>query len=327
LGRGCETIATVAHEIGHALGFFHTMGRHDRDEYVTVNLENIKNYPTMVPSDANYRRTIGSPFISFIDLSMMNELYECKERCKKEAPVTCERGGFPHPRDCQKCICPGGYGGTRCTERPEGCGNTLQASTEWQTLQDTLGEYYSTREDYTKCNYWIQVFSLTMLSSCCLLEFRSLFPKKNLRCRTYTSPSSQSPSDTVIEIRLAMFTRGVVADGCEWAGVEIKTNEDQTRTGYRFCSYYDRGTTLRSHSNLVPVITYNRHLRTTAILKYRYGRVVFRYISRFYLVPASSPSTIPLPVPPSSPSTISPTSAAKEPSDTEKEISCVDKPT
>lgn len=120
---------------------------------------------------------------------------------------------------------------------------------------NTLGEH-SVREDYTKCNYWIQ-----------------------------------SPSDTVIEVQLAMFTRGVVVDGCELAGVEIKTNEDQTRTGYRFCSYYDRGTTLRSHSNLVPVITYNRHLRTTAILKYRY-------------VPASSPSTAP------------PTSVAKELSDT-----------
>ncbi|VDP45884.1 unnamed protein product [Heligmosomoides polygyrus] len=115
LGRGCETIGTVAHEIGHVLGFFHTMGRHDRDEYVTANLENIKQnpfayrkhtpeennnyglpydygsimhygqnsmaktrYPTMVPRDVNYRRTMGSPFISFIDLSMMNELYECK---------------------------------------------------------------------------------------------------------------------------------------------------------------------------------------------------------------------------------------------------------
>lgn len=97
---------------------------------------------------------------------------------------------------------------------------------------NTLGEH-SVREDYTKCNYWIQVFSLSMLSSCCFPKFLCLFPKKNLRCRTYTSPSFQSPSDTVIEVQLAMFTRGVVVDGCELAGVEIKTNEDQTRTGYR----------------------------------------------------------------------------------------------
>lgn len=170
LGQGCKDLGTVAYEIGHALGFIHTMARHDRDEYVTINFRNIKpnsqfdkyppeennnyglpydygsimhygeksfakkNYPTMVPRDVNYRATMGSPFISFIDLSMMNELYKCKEKCKKEPSVTCERGGFPHPRDCKKCVCPGGYGGTRCTERPEGCGETLQASSEWQKL-------------------------------------------------------------------------------------------------------------------------------------------------------------------------------------------------
>ncbi|VDP36675.1 unnamed protein product [Heligmosomoides polygyrus] len=42
LGRGCEAVSIAAHEIGHALGFFHTMSRHDRNEYVTVNTANIK---------------------------------------------------------------------------------------------------------------------------------------------------------------------------------------------------------------------------------------------------------------------------------------------
>ncbi|RCN33538.1 astacin [Ancylostoma caninum] len=116
LGGGCETEGMAAHEIGHALGFFHTMSRHDRDNYITVNLQNIKsdwldqftittrstneNYgmgydygsimhygrttgsinqkPTMVPFDTNYVETIGSPFISFTDLSMMNQHYGCK---------------------------------------------------------------------------------------------------------------------------------------------------------------------------------------------------------------------------------------------------------
>ncbi|PIO53310.1 astacin, partial [Teladorsagia circumcincta] len=117
LGEGCETIGIAAHEIGHTLGFYHTMSRHDRDDYVTLNLRNIQppflsqftrqtthtnqnfghaydygslmhyggssaaidhRQPTMVPFDINYQETLGSPFVSFIDISMMNDLYGCK---------------------------------------------------------------------------------------------------------------------------------------------------------------------------------------------------------------------------------------------------------
>ncbi|KAK6035333.1 astacin [Cooperia oncophora] len=42
LGSGCETVSIAAHELGHALGFFHTMSRHDRDDFITVNKHNIK---------------------------------------------------------------------------------------------------------------------------------------------------------------------------------------------------------------------------------------------------------------------------------------------
>ncbi|VDO98319.1 unnamed protein product [Heligmosomoides polygyrus] len=195
LGSGCELVSIAAHEIGHALGFFHTMSRHDRDSHVSINMYNIRpdwrsqynrettdtnhNYglpydmgsimhygmtsssvnmqPSIVPHNRKHQRTMGSPFISFIDLSMINEHYNCKALCNRRTSVKCERGGFPHPRDCRRCICPGGYAGTRCTERPKGCGRTVNATEEWKTLNDTLGVWWTEREEYSICHYWIKV--------------------------------------------------------------------------------------------------------------------------------------------------------------------------
>lgn len=37
------------------------------------------------------------------------------EDCK--ALPLCKNGGYPHPRDCSKCQCPGGFGGKLCNEK------------------------------------------------------------------------------------------------------------------------------------------------------------------------------------------------------------------
>ncbi|EYC12794.1 hypothetical protein Y032_0045g1091 [Ancylostoma ceylanicum] len=42
LGKGCESVGTAAHEIGHAIGFYHTHSRHDRDNFITFNAQNVK---------------------------------------------------------------------------------------------------------------------------------------------------------------------------------------------------------------------------------------------------------------------------------------------
>ncbi|KAK5982563.1 Zinc metalloproteinase [Trichostrongylus colubriformis] len=270
LGVGCASIDKASHEIGHALGFFHTHSRHDRDQFITVNKENIlpkklkqfalhspelnnnynitydygsvmhygatswssdKNKLTMVPKDGQYTETLGSPFIGFYDLLMMNTHYNCFENCKSKVTPKCQNNGFPNPRNCSKCVCPSGYGGDYCEKRPPGCGAELDATAYWEPLVDKVGNKtagHIIREDFMKCNYWIK-----------------------------------APIGKKIEVKVVSFTDGVAVDGCKYAGVEIKTHSDQRLSGHRFCSK-DSSTVLRSNLNMVPVITYNRKTRIRA---------------------------------------------------------------
>ncbi|CAJ0591210.1 unnamed protein product [Cylicocyclus nassatus] len=280
LGSGCETIGSAAHEIGHALGMFHHQARHDRDEHLLIERNNIRpgmedqfnkettatndNYGfpyeygsvmhygsksfsadktrlhTMVPiPDRRYIDTMGSHFVSFYDKLMMNTHYNCLDKCKSNpSAAKCAMGGFPNPKDCSKCVCPGGYGGRLCNERPAGCGEVLQAGTEYKKFEDTIGQNWiqkSTDNDFfLMCHYWIE-----------------------------------APLGRKVEIKFHSFTDKVNTDGCYFAGVEIKTQKDQRATGYRFCHPSYMGELFESDRNVVPIITYSRIWPVTTTLWYR----------------------------------------------------------
>ncbi|VDL73214.1 unnamed protein product [Nippostrongylus brasiliensis] len=271
LGDGCDAIGIATHEIGHTLGILHTMCRADRDQHVTVNVDNIAegfefdflvqpghelvNYglpyeygsimhygemagkkdpmkPVLVPKEENHRETMGSQILSFYDFKLINMHYFCDQKCQS-SPITCKMGGYPNPNDCSKCLCPSGYGGKLCDEKPAGCGAILEATAQQKTLEKTIG--IMEQDDYDTCVYWI------------------------------TAPEGQK-----IEITIDDVPFGISQDGCIYSGVEVKTQQDQAATGYRFCSVRDSGKTLTSTGNRVPIIFYSRKAnRDPFKLKYR----------------------------------------------------------
>ncbi|ETN83246.1 hypothetical protein NECAME_07482 [Necator americanus] len=113
-------------------------------------------------------------------------------------------GGFPNPRDCSRCVCPSGYGGKLCDERPEGCGKELTARRDPQILEGEIGERSAgerEREDMTMCTFWLKVLG-------------------------------DAPPGSKIEVKIAKLTPGFTVDGCRLWGVEINTQQDQRLSGH-----------------------------------------------------------------------------------------------
>ncbi|VDL71572.1 unnamed protein product [Nippostrongylus brasiliensis] len=107
-------VGIAAHEFAHALGVWHTQMRDDRDSFVRVDLSavppgmlhnyiklpasRIINYTpyeygsymhydsrsfatrgdSIIPLDSSYLRTLGSRLISFYDIKMLNDHYNCQ---------------------------------------------------------------------------------------------------------------------------------------------------------------------------------------------------------------------------------------------------------
>ncbi|EJW72634.1 hypothetical protein WUBG_16456 [Wuchereria bancrofti] len=123
IGKGCERIGTIIHEVGHTLGLWHEQSRPDAEEYITVvkeyiipsyiseflkrseheiatfnvpyDLGSIMHYgstafsvdqksKTLLTKDPFYQMTIGQrDSLSFYNIKLINEAY-CKGNFKFE---------------------------------------------------------------------------------------------------------------------------------------------------------------------------------------------------------------------------------------------------
>ncbi|KAK6018963.1 hypothetical protein OSTOST_15421, partial [Ostertagia ostertagi] len=77
-------------------------------------------------------------------------------------------------------------------------------------------------------------------------------------------------NETEIEIILLSFSNSFDNNGCVYNGVEIKTNQDQRLSGYRFALVAQPGLNFALTPIEVPIITWNRLYNSEMKLLYRH---------------------------------------------------------
>ncbi|KIH60421.1 hypothetical protein ANCDUO_09329, partial [Ancylostoma duodenale] len=139
----CFDIVGVTHELGDALGLGHAHNRQDCDEYITVDDTIIEEFYNDVAEA--YKKGVRKDYDATLE-------FIGSDRCKS-SQTQCQHRGYPNPKKCDECVCPSGYGGKFCDEKPPGCGNVFIEKSGQITI--TIRKPDDDR-DYFKCTHWIQ---------------------------------------------------------------------------------------------------------------------------------------------------------------------------
>uniref|UniRef100_A0A914VIE0 Zinc metalloproteinase n=1 Tax=Plectus sambesii TaxID=2011161 RepID=A0A914VIE0_9BILA len=286
IADGCEHLGfgVLTHEIGHALGFWHEQMRSDRDSFVRVLMDNVRqegkgqfdkqtansiktysipyeygslmhyngnafaineNEYVLVAKNELFQQTMGQRTApSFFDVYQANRHYKCLDKCS--ATITnCHNGGYPNPKNCNKCICPIGFGGDLCSDpqRAQGdnCGQRSTATEDWQLLEASVGGNLPWRPTENNPAVW-----------------------KPVICSWHIT----APIGKAIEVRVSENS-AQCRFGCAHNALQIKTSINYKVTGMRVCCSNDnRNHTYQSEGNLMPIIA-EAYYRFSFKLQYR----------------------------------------------------------
>ncbi|GMR60695.1 hypothetical protein PMAYCL1PPCAC_30890, partial [Pristionchus mayeri] len=265
--QGCNNMATALHEMEHALGVNHQMSRLDRDSYLRVHEDRIQGgivsqyqkkqgtqtfglpyeygsvmhytggsaakvpgQATMEALNKDYQQSMGGQEPSFLDVQIVNLLYKCTMTCRTQ--LQCKNFGYTHPKKCNVCICPEGWGGAYCDQIPAGA-VSLSATANFQTYNINFGGAASNRS--------------------------------KSKAHVITAPAGKR-----IEVKFPALKTTNMENSCGQNGIEWKGKTDLRTRGVRFCGWNVPTKSYVSEGNRAVINAYYYSGSATATVQYRF---------------------------------------------------------